>query len=255
MVQGVYMIWNALNDPLIGYCQDNWNSILVRKRRYAILFGAPVFAVSFLVPWFPWRHYAENDWLCGLHLLVSLCFYDTMFTFVLLSQGCILAEMTEDHESRLRMLQYSNVGKLFGSFSVFFCEVSSDHLSNFFGFQLTCGFVAMLACLSMAYTGTYAETMYDSKIEMDIGKKNSGRNEEHHGIFKLTWQILSNINFLCFVTTNFMNEFHAIFGVSFCIIITDAIVSRDSLPQICWSIFYGLVMVFPKVSMKVSTFE
>ena len=260
------MVWNALNDPLIGYCQDNCNSIIVRKRRYAILFGAPLFVISFLVPWFPWREYAESDWLCGVHFLVSLCFYDTMFTFVLLAQGCILAEMTNDHESRLRMLQYSNCGKLMGSFSVFFCEVASDHLTNYFEFQMTCCVIAVVAWISMTYTGIRADTMYDEKLEISVHKINSGRNfpdetvangrnELHEGICSLTWQILKNTDFLCFVTMNFMNEFHGIFGVGFCIIITDAIVPRECLSPIYWSFFYGMVMVFPKVRLHFQEYK
>ena len=38
--------------------------------------------LSFLSPWFPWTWLGfTGDWVVGLHLMVSLCFYDGLFTF------------------------------------------------------------------------------------------------------------------------------------------------------------------------------
>lgn len=47
--------------------------------------------------------------MAGVHLTVSLCAYDALLTFVLLSQCAIFAEISVDHEERLRLVKYSQV--------------------------------------------------------------------------------------------------------------------------------------------------
>ena len=89
------MVWNTINDPLFAYVQDNYHFSIVKTRRHSILYGAPLFAVSFLVVWFPWADYSEGGgWLAGVQLTVALCFYDSMFTFVLLAYCALFAEMS-----------------------------------------------------------------------------------------------------------------------------------------------------------------
>lgn len=53
-VQICFMVWNAVNDPLFGYLQDKKNFSITRTRRHSILFGAPLYGLAFLVPWFQW---------------------------------------------------------------------------------------------------------------------------------------------------------------------------------------------------------
>ncbi|EDO26633.1 predicted protein, partial [Nematostella vectensis] len=81
IAQVIFLIWNAINDPLFGYLQDTCESEIFRKRRKAVLYGAPLFAMSFLLPWFPWIQGVNGHWVTGVHLIVSLCFYDALFTY------------------------------------------------------------------------------------------------------------------------------------------------------------------------------
>lgn len=103
------MVWNAVNDPLFGYLQDNSRVPCCSRRRLSILYGAPLYSLAFLLAWFPWRSYAPDDWLCGLHLTVSLCAFDGLLTFVLLAQCALFAEISSHHENRLRLIKYSQV--------------------------------------------------------------------------------------------------------------------------------------------------
>lgn len=103
------MIWNAVNDPLFGYLQDNSRVPCCSQRRLSILYGAPLYSLTFLLAWFPWRTYTPGDWLSGLHLTVALCAFDGMLTFVLLAQCALFAEISSNHQSRLRLVKYSQV--------------------------------------------------------------------------------------------------------------------------------------------------
>lgn len=119
--QVVYMVWNAINDPLFGYLQDNSKVPCCSQRRLSILYGAPLYSLAFLLAWFPWRSYASGDWLSGLHLMVALCAFDGMLTFVLLAQCALFAEISSHHQSRLRLVKYSQVRP-----SSFFCMPQSQ---------------------------------------------------------------------------------------------------------------------------------
>lgn len=107
--QVVFMVWNAVNDPLFGYLQDNSRMRCCSQRRLSILYGAPLYSLSFLLAWFPWRSYYPGDWLSGLHLVVALCAFDGLLTFVLLAQCALFAEISNNHQNRLRLVQYSQV--------------------------------------------------------------------------------------------------------------------------------------------------
>lgn len=104
------MVWNAINDPLFGYLQDNSRVPCCSQRRLSILYGAPLYSLSFLLAWFPWRSYEPGDWLSGLHLAVALCAFDGMLTFVLLAQCALFAEISSHHQNRLRLIKYNQVG-------------------------------------------------------------------------------------------------------------------------------------------------
>lgn len=105
------MVWNAVNDPLFGYLQDNSRVPCCSQRRLSILYGAPFYAIAFLLAWFPWREYAPGDWMSGVHLMVALCAFNGMLTFVLLAQCALFAEISGHHQSRLRLIKYNQVGK------------------------------------------------------------------------------------------------------------------------------------------------
>lgn len=107
--QLVFMLWNAVNDPLFGYLQDTSKMRCCSQRRLSILYGAPLYSLTFLLPWFPWRSYYPGDWLSGLHLMVALCAFDGLLTFVLLAQCALFAEISSNHQNRLRLVQYSQV--------------------------------------------------------------------------------------------------------------------------------------------------
>ena len=45
-----------------------------------ICYSVNLYICSFLTPWFPLLS-DRPDWMVGLHLLISLCFFDSLLTF------------------------------------------------------------------------------------------------------------------------------------------------------------------------------
>ncbi|KAK5856311.1 hypothetical protein PBY51_007919 [Eleginops maclovinus] len=249
--QVVYMVWNAINDPLFGYLQDNSRVPCCSQRRLSILYGAPLYALAFLIAWFPWQTYAPGDWLSGVHLTVSLCAFDAMLTFVLLAQCALFAEISGHHQSRIRLVKYSQVASLIGSSSVLFCGVISKNMEDFASFQSFSVLVAILSCGCMLYTGFHSESRFDQVSESDAGgsaDQNSHQSAVSFSMLKsLTWQILSNRDFQLFVFMNFFQVFVLAFFNNFTMIFTEHLIPPDVLPSLAKSIMYGAGFICPQL--------
>ncbi|MEE6514324.1 hypothetical protein FKM82_022375 [Ascaphus truei] len=249
--QVVFMIWNAINDPLFGYIQDNSNVACCSRRRQSILYGAPFYALAFLLPWFPWKVYAEGEWLSGIHLMVALCVFDGMLTFVLLAQCALFAEISTKHENRLQLIKYNQVATLVGSSSILFCGLISDNMANFSNFQAFTVFVAVLSTACMCYTGVYGISQYEQR-EKSVESYSSETTLSWSSVLTLTKQILTQKNFVVFVSMNFFQVFHATFCSNFMIIFADNLIPKDALPSFVRSIMYGAGFICPQLLVLIS---
>lgn len=89
----VFAIWNAINDPLLGHLSDNTRSRWGRRVPY-VLFGALPLALSFALIWMPpgFSTQAGEAWLF-VYFLITICFFDTMYTLVFLNWAALYPEM------------------------------------------------------------------------------------------------------------------------------------------------------------------
>ncbi|XP_020655191.3 transmembrane protein 180 isoform X1 [Pogona vitticeps] len=252
--QVVFMIWNAVNDPLFGYIQDNSRVPCCSRRQFSILYGAPLYGLAFLLPWFPWKQYEENDWLSGLHLIISLCAFDGLLTFVLLAQCALFTEISTKHESRLQLIKYNQVATLVGSTSILFCGLITDNMENFNYFQVFVVVVGAVATVCMCYTGLYSTTEYEQQEIVADGSQlgSAERDLSWSSVILLTKQILTQRNFLLFVTMNFFQVFHLAFCNNFMMIFADNLIPKDVLSSSIRSIMYGAGFICPQCLVLIS---
>jgi GPH family glycoside/pentoside/hexuronide:cation symporter len=97
--QIIYLVINAINDPLLGHLSDRTNREKWGSRRvvYIKYFG-PVWALAFLLVWFPWSF--DNQLIIFIHYCVAICLFDTLFTLVVTVWLALLPEMTSDTDER-----------------------------------------------------------------------------------------------------------------------------------------------------------
>ncbi|XP_036797382.1 transmembrane protein 180 [Oncorhynchus mykiss] len=247
--QVVYMVWNAVNDPLFGYLQDNSHVPCCSQRRLSILYGAPFYAIAFLLAWFPWREYAPGDWMSGVHLMVALCAFDGMLTFVLLAQCALFAEISGHHQSRLRLIKYNQVASLIGSSSVLFCSLHSQNMDDFPSFQGFTVLVAVLACGCMIYTGLHSESRFDTKGSAQRSNyQGSGQSTLSFSLVtSMTLQILTNRDFQLFVLMNFFQVFMVAFCNNFTMIFAEHLIPPNVLPSLAKSFMYGAGFICPQL--------
>ncbi|XP_068749576.1 transmembrane protein 180-like [Montipora capricornis] len=250
VAQVVFLIWNAINDPLFGYFQDSSTWEVLRKRRLAIYYGAPLFAISFLLPWFPWTSFGfTGDWVVGLHLMTSLCFYDGLFTFVLLAQCALFAEISTQQEERQTILKYSLVASIIGSVALFISSsVYKNEDGNLQSFQAVCVIIAILSWLLMRYTGLNVQVAVEA---CDTTRTTSDHDEKslksQIPLFTLLRQILAQRSFVCFVVMNFFQVFHTTFCSNFFLIFVEHLIGSDVIPAILYSLLTGSVFLLPKI--------
>ena len=103
--QIIYLAINAINDPWLGHMSDKTNRERWGSRRIVyIKYGGPIWALSFLIVWFPWSF--DNQIIIFIHYVVVICLFDTMFTLVVTVWLVLLPEMTPDTGERSRIQFY-----------------------------------------------------------------------------------------------------------------------------------------------------
>ncbi len=106
--QIIYMTINSLNDPLSGQLSDRtdrerWGS----RRLIYIKYGGPIWALTFLLVWFPWS--LTNQIIIFIHYVVTICLFDTMYTLVILLWLALLPEMSTDIDERNKAQFFATV--------------------------------------------------------------------------------------------------------------------------------------------------
>ena len=103
----IFLVWNAINDPLLGYLQDKTKSPLGRRIPY-LRYGAPIYGILFIMIWFPLVNISDEMALFGYYLLM-LFLFDTIFTSVGIITYILPAEMTVSSVERASIMVYSTV--------------------------------------------------------------------------------------------------------------------------------------------------
>lgn len=95
----LYGIWNAINDPIFGHVSDNTRSRFGRRIPYVLFFSLPL-AVSFALIWAAPTGWAGQDWKLFWYFLVTIFFFDGLFTVVILNWYALFPEMYKTDRAR-----------------------------------------------------------------------------------------------------------------------------------------------------------
>lgn len=111
---GIYGIWNAINDPLLGQISDRTRTKRGRRIPY-ILFGSIPLAITFVLVWTPPAGWYGNTTLMFIYFLAAIFLYDTLYTLVVLNWTALFPEMYKTQEERTKVSAYRQVLGLIGT--------------------------------------------------------------------------------------------------------------------------------------------
>lgn len=99
----VGVIWDAVNDPLVGVLSDKLRTRWGRRRPFLLIFAIP-YGLAFLILWWapPW----ESQILLMLHVMIAYALSDTLQTLVIVPFHALTPEMTSDYDERTSLATY-----------------------------------------------------------------------------------------------------------------------------------------------------
>ena len=97
------VLWDAINDPLVGVLSDKVRSKWGRRRPFLLYFAVP-YGLAFLALWWapPWK----SQLLLMIHMTLAYALSDTFQTLVIVPFHALTPEMTSDYDERTSLAGY-----------------------------------------------------------------------------------------------------------------------------------------------------
>jgi len=96
----VSKVWDAVNDPLIGWLSDKTkNGLGLGKRRSWMCLGCVPFGITYVLQWVTLSESAGMGGKAAYYIVVSIAL-DTFYTAVNMPYGAMTAELTTDYHER-----------------------------------------------------------------------------------------------------------------------------------------------------------
>ncbi|KAH7730102.1 Protein F28B3.5 a [Aphelenchoides avenae] len=250
VAQVLFMVWNAVNDPLFGYIQDV-SGTWMKDRGAVFTYVGPLMAGSFLILWFPWRSSSSSPpYVEGLHLIVALFLYDAFYSCVGVAWGALFTESTRDHRRRVNALKYSQLSVLLSVNVIVIAEKTSHSLDNFPAFQVLCVVVSILSVGCFYLTGRMSATKTsEEKLLQDDSAETAASGSRISRIISLTRELLTSKDFQRIVVINFIHSARSVAHLNFASIATDLLIPQRVLAKGSWqlSLFFAVCTLVPQI--------
>ncbi len=133
LVTTIAVVWDAITDPIMGVVTDRTRSKFGKHRRY-ILWGMPLFVLSFAMMWNSYGLDGANEPLKAfIYYTVAYMLYKTAYTIIDIPHVAMLPELAPDYDLRI---QYNSVGYIFNSFGMFPSFFLTAAILGYFGFSV-----------------------------------------------------------------------------------------------------------------------
>ncbi|MBI5932818.1 MAG: MFS transporter [Chloroflexi bacterium] len=109
------IIWDAINDPLVGMISDRVRTKRGRRLPFLLWFGIP-FGLSFVLLWWapPW----ESQAALAVHITLAFIIADTMSTLISIPYLSLTPELTPDYDERTTLTSFRTFFQLTASLAV-----------------------------------------------------------------------------------------------------------------------------------------
>ncbi len=97
------IIWDAINDPLVGLLSDHVNTRWGRRRPFLLIFSIP-FGLSFLILWY--APSLESQLALMVYVTLAFMISDTLQTLVVVPYFALTPEISLDYDERTSLTTY-----------------------------------------------------------------------------------------------------------------------------------------------------
>lgn len=141
-------IWDAINDPLIGWLSDRTRSRWGRRLPWMVVAIGP-FAVFFFLQWcIPGFIDAQSQWGLFTYYTVVALLYNTAYTALALPHSALTPELSQDYDERSRLtgfrMAYSLAGSVGGLIVALVVFRALSHLGEAGQYQVFAAVVALI---------------------------------------------------------------------------------------------------------------
>lgn len=172
-VLAIGRIWDAVNDPFIGYLSDNTRTRWGRRYPWIVL-GAIPFGVTFFLTW------VVPDWgdtaRFWYYVVISLLF-QIFYTVVNLPYTTLTAELTKDYDERTELTAFRLGSSLFGAIAALglglvITQVIADQRQQYLVLGGICAVLSVLPLLWCVW-GTYPYAAQRNALQPSPGEEDA----------------------------------------------------------------------------------
>jgi GPH family glycoside/pentoside/hexuronide:cation symporter len=109
------IVWDAINDPIVGYFTDRLSTRWGRRRPFLLWFAIP-FALSFVVLWSAPKW--ENQIVLTIYVTFAFMLADTLQTLISVPYLSLMPELAPGYDERTTLTSYRTVFQLVASLAV-----------------------------------------------------------------------------------------------------------------------------------------
>jgi len=108
----ISIVWDAINDPIVGALSDNVRTKWGRRRPFLLIFSVP-FALAFIMLWWapPW----ESQAAIMIHITLAYMISDTIQTLITVPYLALTPEIAADYDERTSLTTYRMLWNLVAS--------------------------------------------------------------------------------------------------------------------------------------------
>ena len=193
----IYMIWNAINDPLFGHLSDRTRTKYGRRIPY-LMICSPLLSINFIILYF--APIGSSQWIKFTWLLISLFTYDSFYTIISITFTSLLAELSINPQERAMINLFAGIGNGIGFGIAYLLPLllinpeAVPYTQNKDIFQFIFIILAILGAIFLAFTA------FGIKERPELLPE----KEERLGILQSIKNVLANRSFITYSIFNFM---------------------------------------------------
>ncbi len=162
----LFIVWNAINDPLIGIAQDKTKTKLGRRIPY-LRYGSIIYVLTFIWIWYPFINVQE---LLFLNHLLMLFVFDTVYSMMGLIFYSMPAEMAITAKERGSIMIYATFLGAIGTIGVLLVPLTYlGEVPDIEGFRIAMIIIGIISGIIIYLSSYYIKENKYTVLEESLG--------------------------------------------------------------------------------------